>query len=413
MKNLEKSKIEIPLSAKDSELNGWEYTIPEGYEAEIKDGKVIVKKVESEYEKIRESLIDYFRWNAKQLINEFSNKEVVAWLEKQGEQKPNIIIPKFRVGDKIRRKSPRQYDKDMQVSRIESNYYLCNHIGKFSSEPIPFSEESNYELVEQKNDKVEPKFKHGDRVRNKKSGLEQTLGSCIDDVYEGAFPFRIKDQDEWELVHEFVNKFGRIPNDEDELNVLVQYVLKRQKPVEWNEEDDIMVHDIDYALRCQITYPISKLQSMSIWINNLKDRVQPHREWSEEDEKNYKSLENLLNEASCYSCTDGSEKLLNWLKSLRPQKVLWKLSEKEKSDLSFAVAGLDCYYRLRKNEGRDIPKELEDAIGTIHKIQDIYSYWKPTEEQMRTLEYYMHTLSSNKHKEVLFGLMEQLKALYL
>ena len=40
-------------------------------------------------------------------------------------------------------------------------------------------------------------------------------------------------------------------------------------------------------------------------------------EWSDEDEENYKSLEKLLNEASCYSCTDGSKKLLNWLKSLK------------------------------------------------------------------------------------------------
>lgn len=39
-----------------------------------------------------------------------------------------------------------------------------------------------------------------------------------------------KFRDNWEFVHEFVEKFGRIPKDEDELNVLVEYVLKRQKP---------------------------------------------------------------------------------------------------------------------------------------------------------------------------------------
>lgn len=41
-------EIEIPFGAKDSELKGWEYTIPEGMEAEIKDGKIIVKEKKPE-----------------------------------------------------------------------------------------------------------------------------------------------------------------------------------------------------------------------------------------------------------------------------------------------------------------------------------------------------------------------------
>ena len=72
-------------------------------------------------------------------------------LERQGEQKPtDKVEPKFKVGDKIRKKAPRLFDKDMQVSRIEKGYYVCDHIGKFSSEVVWFSKESSYELVEQK-----------------------------------------------------------------------------------------------------------------------------------------------------------------------------------------------------------------------------------------------------------------------
>lgn len=44
MEENEMKEIEIPFGAKDSELKGWEYTIPEGMEAEIKDGKIIVRK---------------------------------------------------------------------------------------------------------------------------------------------------------------------------------------------------------------------------------------------------------------------------------------------------------------------------------------------------------------------------------
>ena len=57
--------IEIPFGAKDSELKGWEYTIPEDMEAEIKDGKIIVKQKESEDERIRKHIIDIIKDNAK------------------------------------------------------------------------------------------------------------------------------------------------------------------------------------------------------------------------------------------------------------------------------------------------------------------------------------------------------------
>lgn len=40
---------------------------------------------ESEDEKIMEELIEYFRWNA-QILNDFDNKKVIAWLEKQGKE---------------------------------------------------------------------------------------------------------------------------------------------------------------------------------------------------------------------------------------------------------------------------------------------------------------------------------------
>ena len=71
--------------------------------------------------------------------------------EAQGEQKPaDKVEPKFKVGDKIRKKTPSSFDRDMQVARIEKDYYVCNHIGKFSSEVVSFSKESSYELIEQK-----------------------------------------------------------------------------------------------------------------------------------------------------------------------------------------------------------------------------------------------------------------------
>lgn len=57
---------------------------------------------ESEDERIRKAIIDYFRWNPDgQLLNEFSNREVLAWLEKQGEHAK--FWDSIQVGDKVTR----------------------------------------------------------------------------------------------------------------------------------------------------------------------------------------------------------------------------------------------------------------------------------------------------------------------
>lgn len=53
-------------------------------------------------------------------------------------------------------------------------------------------------------------------------------------------------KDNWEYVKEFCDKFGRIPKDMDELEVLVSYVIsERQK---WSKEDEEMIKLIDGAL---------------------------------------------------------------------------------------------------------------------------------------------------------------------
>lgn len=81
--------IEIPFGAKNSELKGWEYTIPEGMEAEIKDGKIVVRKKKptlTEFEEMLYSILDAYNGlkidvgaavvtNAKTLL-ELARKEI-------------------------------------------------------------------------------------------------------------------------------------------------------------------------------------------------------------------------------------------------------------------------------------------------------------------------------------------------
>jgi len=107
------------------------------------------KSIEQDTE-IRDLWVYIREWNEKFGRLPKDEDELAALIDYVTKrQKPAVIIPKFRVGDKIRRKTLRPYDKDMQVASIEGDYYICNHLGKFSSETISFSEESNYELVEE------------------------------------------------------------------------------------------------------------------------------------------------------------------------------------------------------------------------------------------------------------------------
>lgn len=82
----ENDVIDIPFGAKDSELKGWEYTIPEGMEAIIKDGKVIVREKESEDERIIEEI--KFAVLQMKTTREDTRQRCLTWLEKQKEQNP-------------------------------------------------------------------------------------------------------------------------------------------------------------------------------------------------------------------------------------------------------------------------------------------------------------------------------------
>ena len=120
--------IEIPFGAKDSELVETTYFIPEGMEAVIEGDKVIIRRKESEDEKIRGAIIDHLKDN--------NLTEWAAWLEKQKQQEKDIL----------------------------EDAILDGNEDGLIAETIRYKNEKK---SEQKLDKVKPKFGVGDRVRYK------------------------------------------------------------------------------------------------------------------------------------------------------------------------------------------------------------------------------------------------------
>lgn len=218
------------------------------------------------------------------------------------------------------------------------------------------------QLSESEDEKIRKEiieYFHGCIRRNKKSGfrLEQYKGWITflekqKDSKEVDFDTKFdtrEPRDNWEYIKEFCDKFGRIPKDMDELDVLVSYVMdkkqkeqkprligedsvekmarqmyeigqtiKEQKPVKVYDNMDDLIADamIDEISKSDMSD--SAKHNRIYWIN--KHRQQP-AEWSEEDEGMINCIISTLCEES-HGGRETNERMVSWLdklrKSLRP-----------------------------------------------------------------------------------------------
>ena len=121
-----------------------------------------------------------------------------------------IIVPKFKVGDKIVKKD--DPTKSWYVQGIDtycnSDYYYIITKGQVSN--LHFKDQDEWELLV-----AAPKFKVGDKIKEKCERFPSTR--TIDNYVEGIGYFttindwvRIEDQDNWELVPTYKFKVGDI-----------------------------------------------------------------------------------------------------------------------------------------------------------------------------------------------------------
>ena len=80
-------------------------------------------------------------------------------------------------------------------------------------------------------------------------------------------------------------------------------------------------------------------------------------------------------------------------------KPAWSKEDEKQARQIERIVHYGCTQKLQKQ-----------IADWFESLKERYA-WKPSEEQMNTLEYYMHTLICNEHKEVLFGLYADLKKL--
>ena len=284
--------------------NGFVTIYPNEIFPELKD---------SEDERIRKEIVVYLK-------SVVSNKKYgdriieswIAWLEKQGKEKET---PKVAVVHK------------------ELNDYL----GKQSDQ--------------KSTNKIEPKFKVGDKVHFINGTSPNYEDDCIvigeisNGTYYGNWEggyFDIKDQDKYELIE--------------------------QKPT-WSEEDETTRNNISHIIRQydkiskKENQPCWYIGDCLLWIQNIKNRVllQLKQGWSEEDESKIDSICLFIQEyGDNYYSQVTKMDAINFLKSLKPQNR-WKPSEAQ-------MASITCAVRKMK-ESACYDSELVSLLNDLKKLQ--------------------------------------------
>ena len=183
------------------------------------------------------------------------------------------IEPKFKVGDKIRKKAPRSFDTDMEVARIEKDYYICNHIGKFSSEVVPFSAESCYELIEQKaSNEVKPKFHEGDWIVF--NGLSLFIKEVVPGYYRTVSRTGIPNSYDWDID-----------------NIARRWTIDDAKPgdVLAAHECLVLFREIDgLNIRCYCTYHF--MNNPSFYVDTLQNKEAFHPATKEQEDQLKKAM---------------------------------------------------------------------------------------------------------------------------
>ena len=172
----------------EREKERWEYTIPNDMEATIKDGKIIVRKKESEDEKIRKVLIDYFKRYKEQEecgVKKFygiATNNILAWLEKQMQDGKKWIYEDVYLKEREQLyqdgvddvlENPHKYGLEKQG---ESKFESCIQEG----DKLVTNEDGTHFNISQleRVAKKEPRFEDGDWIVQKGLGTYKIVEIC-------------------------------------------------------------------------------------------------------------------------------------------------------------------------------------------------------------------------------------------
>ena len=289
--------IDIPFGAKDSELKGWEYTIPEGFTAEIRGGKVIVREKESEDERIRKELIkqvgylipDKEEYDDEGRVLPTYHKRIGryrAWLENQKEQKSIEDIVKDITKN---RESATKFLKSAGI--MDDNGELAE-MYRSEQKPAEWSDTDKKGLDNCCAIIAMPDIFFDKIIRQK----------CLDFLYELPERFNLQPKQEWSkedekmrikttlslqyLIEEFPNAdfINSVKKEKEWLKTLPLILKKRNEDVEklcsneWSEEDE---NNLNKLLQHWDGIPLG----LRRWVSGLPEKVGTRPYWKPSEEQ--------------------------------------------------------------------------------------------------------------------------------
>lgn len=240
-----------------------------------------------------ETMIKYFRDLAPfDKVDElyekygFSHKDAISWLEKQGEQKQTVIIPRFRVGDVIT--STKNSALKYKIKAVD----VLNELGEYDY------------VVEDVTD------------TDYKGRIHKMSISKVDEwgvVVEQKPAWSEEDKNILDAITYTVKNSGYkhcIGVSNEMMITFIKSLKDRVLPKqEWSEEDESILNEAIYFIRRE-PYRECDAEPIVDWLKELKDRVQHQNTWKPSEEQI-----KAVKEVACYSSV-FSEKTIDNLISL-------------------------------------------------------------------------------------------------
>lgn len=301
---------------------------------------------ESEDERIINAIISILGTTSIYSSNGCEKPEMIAWLEKQKEQKPILEVFGFKVGDAVRLK-----DGDGR-----------KHIIK-SFEEVEGLHGPNFYHVEFEDNSARDGIYPGEEYPN-------GYYTQMEKFEEEQKPAEWSKEDEnhliWlcRIIHSrVVNKELSLAEESELGKWMDKWLNHKPQPVQkWDEfDEDCLKRAIWYVENPAPS--VVKDTNLALWLKSLPERfnLQPKQEWSEEDEAMRSDTLDSLRRYQLSMPNYQVELQMRWLKSLRPQPH-WKPSEEQMDRLVSIVAA------LRKDDCDDMADFLAEIYHGLEKL---------------------------------------------
>ena len=295
-----------------------EYIFPEIHEPKDKD------------EMIRKCLINGMtfyleRWEDSTWGTEKFNmkvKDILEWLEKQDKRKTLNEEDEHRIKLLEALCEDKMFESVPNSTMYEEMKITIDWLNSLRPQPKQEWDENDKCMLNNVIDTLKP--------------LSQTThsGYAINSMIDWLNSIRPLSKQEWSedgdnclstIIAEFSKCAGKsVSRDEwircnDFLNSLKNRVLPHPKQ-EWSDEDEERIKNILSVLDVQVCWngatgkKENPYQKEINWLKSLKDRAQPKQEWSEDDERTIKEIDEIIYE--CPYC-ESKEEISNWLKSIK------------------------------------------------------------------------------------------------